>query len=187
MSPIRIDFAPRSLGRELASMGPLSLLFAGVGVALCLVGIFEWNELAQRQGARQAEMERVQAGIAARGAHVASAPIATISEAQAIVVNSAIQQLNLPWSRVLDAIERATPSSVALLELEPDAKRHLVKGVAEARNVDVMIDYIGRLKQQPFFGNAVLTRHEVNKEADGQDANPPLRFEFEAEWRAVER
>jgi len=122
-------------------------------------------------------VESVQAQIAARGAHVASTPAAAISEAQASVVNSAIQHsTSLEQAAGCDRAGNAVDGRVA--RIAADAKRHLVKGVAEARNADVMIDYIGRLKQQPFFGNAVLTRHEANN----QDANESLRFEFEAEW-----
>lgn len=186
MNPLRIDFAPRSLGREIALMSPLSWLSAAIGLALCVAGFVAVGDMLQQQGARQAEVKQLQSQIAARTAPVAStrksatsatSAASAISEAQASAVNSAIQQLNVPWSRLLDAIELATPATVALLELAPDAKRNLVKGVAETKSTAAMIDYIGRLKQQPFFGNVVLTRHVINQESDRS-----IRFEFEAEW-----
>lgn len=159
-------------------MRPVHWLLACIGVAMCVGGMAALHNLTQRQGARQAELEQNRIQAAARSAPAVSIRKSTISEAQASAVNSAIQQLNLPWGRLLTAIERATPSSVALLELQPDAKRHLVKGVAEAKAADTMLAYIKRLKQQPYMGNVILTKHEVS----GQDTNRPLRFEFEAEW-----
>jgi len=78
----------------------------------------------------------------------------------------------------MKAVERATPSSVALLELEPDVKRHLIKGHAEAKTASVMLTYLARLRQQPYLGNVMLARHEIND----QDPNRPIRFEFEVEW-----
>ena len=178
MKAIHVDFAPRSPGRIIASMRPVHWLLAGIGFALCVGGIIASHDLTQRQAARQAELEQIQARAAARSAPSADIRKSTITEAKASAVNSAIQQLNLPWSRLLTAIERATPVSVALLELEPNAKKHLVRGMAEAKTTGTMLAYITRLKQQPFMGNVILTKHEISD----QDPNRPLRFEFEAEW-----
>jgi Tfp pilus assembly protein PilN len=178
MKAIHVDFAPRSPSRLIASMRPTHWLLVGIGFAVIVGGIAALHDLKQRQGARQAELEHFQQQVAARSAPSAVTRKSAIPETQANAVNSAIQQLNLPWSRLLTAIERATPSSVALLELEPDAKRHLVKGMAEAKTTDTMLAYIKCLKQQPFLGNVILTKHMVSD----QDSNRPLRFEFEAEW-----
>lgn len=176
MKAIHVDFAPRSPGRAIASMRPVHWLLAAIWLALGVGGIIALRDLSQRQGARLAALEQIQAQADARAAVVPRK--SSISEAQADAVNSAIRQLNLPWSSLLTAIERATPSAVALLELAPDAKRHLVKGVAETNTTGAMFAYITRLKQQPFLGNVILTKHEVND----QDENRPLRFEFEAVW-----
>jgi Tfp pilus assembly protein PilN len=179
MKAIHIDFAPHSPGQVIASMRPVHWLLAGIGFALCVGGMVALHDLTQRQAARQAELEQIQAQqVAARSATSTDSRKPAIPEAQASAVNSAIQQLNLPWSRLLTAIERATPSSVALLELVPDAKRHLVKGMAEAKTSGTMLAYITHLKQQPFMGNVILIKHEISD----QDTNRPLRFEFEAEW-----
>lgn len=176
MRPMHIDFAPRSLRRVIAPMRPLHWLLAGIGFALCAGGIAALHNLTQQQDVHQAEQIRAQA--AARFASSAGTGKSAIPEVQANAVNSATQQLNLPWSQLLAAVEHATPAAVALLELSPDAKRHLVKGVAEAKTADTMLAYIKSLKQQPFLGNVILTRHEVSD----QGSNHPLRFEFEAEW-----
>ena len=181
MKPIPIDFAPRGIGREIASMRAPSWALAILGLALCIGAGIGLSDQAQQQGAQENALAQSQARNAARAARVSAASAARIPAEQAVGVNRAIQQLNLPWSALLDAIERATPADVALLELEPDARRHLVKGVAEARTPAVMVAYIGRLKKQGFFSKVVLTRHE----ASAQDASKTVRFEFEAEWSAV--
>ncbi len=178
MKAIRIDFAPPSFARVIASIRPAQWLLAGIGFALCVSGMFASHHLTQRQSVRQAELEQVQLQTATRDTNSADKRKTTISEAQGSDVNSAIQQLNLPWGRLLTAIERATPSAVALLELEPNAKKHLVRGVAETKTTGAMLAYITRLKQQPFMGNVILTKHEISD----HETNRPLRFEFEAEW-----
>ena len=173
-----IDFAPRTFWRAVALTRPLTWLFAMGGLALCISAFVAMRESEQQHSVRQAKLERVQAQVAANLARIPTPQKNTISEAQASALNGAIEQLNLPWSGLMDAIERATPATVALLELEPDAKRHVLKGVAEAKTSDMMIAFIKRLKQQSLFGNVILTKHEIND----QDPQRPFRFEFEAEW-----
>ena len=97
------------------------------------------------------------------------------------MINAAIARLNIPWSDVFDAIEAATPGSIALISLEPDVKKQVVKGSAEALTSDGMIAYIELLKQQPLFVNVILIKHEVSL----QDPYKPLRFEFEAQWQGA--
>jgi Tfp pilus assembly protein PilN len=80
---------------------------------------------------------------------------------------------------MLDAIEAATPKSIALLSLEPNAGKNLIKGVAEAKQSDDMVHYIEQLKKQSFFDRVLITQHEVNQ----LDANKPIRFQFAAHWQ----
>lgn len=178
MKAIQINFVPLSSRRVIASLRPAHWLLAAIGIALCVGGLLALHGLTQQRDARQAQLAQAQVQAATRSVSSVTVRKTVIPEVQASVVNSAIQQLNLPWSQLLTAIERATPAAVALLELTPDAKRHLVRGTAEAKTTDTMLAYISRLKQQPFLGNVMLTKHGVSD----QDANRPLRFEFEAEW-----
>ncbi|MFJ2988653.1 PilN domain-containing protein [Collimonas sp. NPDC087041] len=125
--------------------------------------------------------EQVQSTLAQMDRRTAERPVQpkiVVSEAQATAVNTAVRQLNLPWRDLFDAIEGATPTSIALLSLEPDAKRQLIKGLAEAKNSDDMVDYIAQLKQQKLFTEVALNRHEMND----KDVNHPLRFQFQAQW-----
>jgi Tfp pilus assembly protein PilN len=107
------------------------------------------------------------------------APQVAIPEQQAKAVNAAIAKLNLPWRDLFDAIESATPPSIAVVSLEPDASKRAIRGTAEAATSDSMVAYIDGLKHQALFIDVVLTRHEINT----QDPNKPLRFQFEAEWK----
>jgi len=99
---------------------------------------------------------------------------------QAQFVNSAIGQLNLPWRDLQDAVLAATPRQIALLALEPEPRKQLLKLTAEAKSSDDMVAYVAQLKQQELFSSVTLIRHEINE----QDANRPLRFQVEAIWQA---
>ncbi|TFW28407.1 PilN domain-containing protein, partial [Massilia horti] len=99
---------------------------------------------------------------------------------QANAVNTAILQLNLPWRALRDAVQAATPPHVALLALEPDARKRSLRITAEARGSDEMIDYVQQLASQDWFTSVSLARHEIND----QDPNRPIRFQVDAQWRA---
>jgi len=178
MKAIHVDFAPRSPQRVVASMRLHHWLLVGIGVVTGLGGIIASENLSQQQEARLAEMERVQARAAVFSVPPAESAKPALTDVQASAVNSTIRQLNLPWSRLLAAIEHATPASVAMLELEPDAKNHLLRGMAETETPEKMLAYIKRLQQEPFLAGVSLTKHEVSD----QGANRPVRFEFEAGW-----
>ncbi|MFI4940282.1 MAG: PilN domain-containing protein [Burkholderiales bacterium] len=179
MKPQAIDFAPRTFRRALALTGPLTWLFAAVAIALCLGAFVAMRQFERQHSALQARLELAEARVAENTARKPAPKKYSIPAVQADALNSAIEQLNTPWGEIMDAVERATPSSVALLELEPDSKRHVLKGAAEAQTSDTMIAFIRQLKQQALLGNAILTRHEIND----QDASRPYRFEFQAEWQ----
>lgn len=183
MKRLQIDFAPNSARRAVARTAALAWLLAMVGVVGCVSGTLRVSSLMQQHRALDLDAQNVQAKLAERALRKPLLRKFDIPEAQAGAVNSAILQLNLPWRDVLDAVQSATPNSVALLALEPDAKKRLLKGVAEVKASDGMIAYIEQLKQQPFFDAVVLTRHETNE----QDPNKPLRFQFEAYWSQGEK
>ncbi|MDB5774362.1 MAG: hypothetical protein JWP38_495 [Herbaspirillum sp.] len=178
MSDIHIDFAPPSLHRSLHRTTRWTWLAAAAGLALCVsagiaVQITMHRYQVQETAAAElrARMERY-AGMTPTGSK------APVSDAQANAVNHAIAQLNLPWRDILNALEEATPNGIALLAIEPDAKKNVLKAMAEAPNSDAMIGYIENLKKQPLFADAILTRHEIND----HDPNNPLRFQFEVLW-----
>lgn len=178
MKQIAIDFAPRRLRRTLYQTRALTWLFVLVGLVMCIAAGLTTRTLLDQIDAQEAALRRVHAKLNERSDNKPVVTKVVISDAQASAVNAAIAQLNLPWRDVFDAMESATPKTIALLTLEPDAKRNLIKGMAEAKTSDDMIAYIEQLKKQDFFTSVLLTKHEINE----QDPNKPLRFQFEAQW-----
>jgi len=180
MKPMQIDFAPLTWRRALYRLHP-ALLAAGIaGIALCAGGIWFAMQMAEQRAARAQQIEQLRASQAALSKRPARVAEVAIPEAQAVAVNAAILRLNVPWRALEDAIGGATPASIALLALDPDPKKQLLKITAEARNSDDMVDYVQVLKQQEFFTGAALVRHEIGE----QEANHPVRFQVEVQWRA---
>ena len=179
MKRTRIDFAPPGLRRTLFRAPPQLVFMVPAVLALCIPTLL----LGQHYFEQKDELQALQAALAARNAPppvaVAPAPKIAIAPAQANAVNAAVAQLNLPWRDLAAALGEATPESIALLALEPDAKRRTVRISAEARSSDDMLAYVARLQAEEWFSSVVLTRHEVMQ----QDPNRPLRFQIVATWR----
>ena len=178
MTPIDINFAPASFARSLWHARPVALAAGLLGIVLCGGALVAALDMARQQDALQAEGQEISSRLAKVENDKPSATHSPVSEAQAKAINHAVGQLNLPWRAVLNAVENATPGSVALLSLEPEGKKFLLRGWAEAKSADDMLAYIELLKEQTFFADAALVKHEVNE----QDANRPFRFQFEARW-----
>lgn len=183
MKKVAIDFAPRGLVRSVfrTSRPAWALVLLAIAAA-CALGAARIR--VQRL---QWEVDLLRAQSQARTPAPAPAPVAVaartrVPEAQAAAVNAAVLQLNLPWRALHDAVQAGTPANIALLALEPDAKKNTVRITAEARSSDDMIAYVEQLQKVDWFSTVILARHEVNE----QDPNRPIRFQLDAQWRAVE-
>jgi Tfp pilus assembly protein PilN len=182
MKRIDIDFAPVSVQRVLRQTPMASwlllLIAAAIWSVLSISAIHLHNQKTANAKNLGKVMQEAQNRLDAQNARKQAASKVVIPEAQVNAVNQAIQQLNLPWRDLFSAIESATPANVALLAIEPDAKKHTLKETAEAKTSDDMIGYVEQLKKQGLFSNVLLTKHEINE----QDPNKPIRFQLEAEW-----
>ena len=178
MKPMHIDFAPRTVRRTLHQLHPAWLAVGAVGALLCAGAALTGWKMVQQERERAHQIQHVME----RQAALSAAPVAVartaIPEAQAVFVNGAILQLNLPWRALQDAVAAATPRTVALIALEPDPRKQILKITAETKSSDDMVGYVEELKQQELFSSVMLTRHEINE----QDPNRPLRFQLEAVW-----
>lgn len=181
MKPLRIDFAPPSLARTWFHTSRPARALAGIAIILAIgAGMQVWHLSEQRR----LDAEQVARVTQRHAAPVQAAPAqakVTIGLAQAAAVNAAVLQLNLPWRELHDAIGAATPANVALLALEPDARKHMVRITAETQGSDGMIAYVEKLQEPGWFTTVALTHHEIND----VDPNKPIRFQVEAQWNGV--
>lgn len=178
MKRLDIDFAPTGVRRALYRTGLRTWALVALLFALSVVIGFLGYRLVAQQKADEAALNA--ARVRARAPVVVAVALRppAISAPQAAAVNAAVLQLNLPWRALHDAIGAATPPSIALLALEPDARKGTMRITAEAKSSDDMIAYIESIKQQELFASVTLARHEIND----QDANRPIRFQLDAAW-----
>jgi hypothetical protein len=94
------------------------------------------------------------------------------------VANEVIMQLTLPWGELFNALEEANSSNIALLGIEPDAGKRLVRLSGEAKNSAALFAYIRILQANKTMTSVYLKHQQV------QDRNPekPIRFTLDASW-----
>ncbi|CAD6547015.1 PilN domain-containing protein [Paraburkholderia sabiae] len=176
MKRLHIDLAPFSWRRMLDRTRPVVRVLSLAALLACAFAGYRAYGLLANLDSLDREAARLAARAARTTATRASAPI---DAKQAAAVNAAVARLNLPWGEMLDAVEAATPSQIALLSITPEPGRALLKLEAECANAKDMIDYLTQLEQQPLFERVTLVRHERTK--DGMDG--VIRFQIEAQWR----
>jgi Tfp pilus assembly protein PilN len=177
MKRVRLDFAPPGLRRTLYRTAPGAWEALVAGAALCVAALTQVLDYREEREEVDAQLAALRAR-AALAAVPPLAPRASVGEQEAAAVNDAISKLNLPWRALHDAVRAATPPNIALLALEPDPKKRVLRVTAEAKNSDDMLAYVTALGQGKLFGAVTLVRHETLE----QDPNRPLRFQLDAGW-----
>ena len=152
-----------------AKMGLITLLLLGLGLSASTA--FFYLDLKQKQEQLNQRLFVQQKKLEKAAQDTVTAP-GFISKGQAKAINTAIGQLNFPWSEILDAFQQTATSQTALLSLEPNAEKQLVRVVAESFNADAMFSYLQSLRESGAFTRVELIRYEVNE----QDPKKPLRF-----------
>jgi hypothetical protein len=92
------------------------------------------------------------------------------------------QELTTPWTPLLAELEAASQDSasdIALLSVEPDQSKHIVRVTGESRDLPRVLAYVGRLQTSTLLRYPMLENHEVRSD----DPQRPVRFAVSAEWR----
>ena len=152
----------------------------GSSLLLCTAGLIACAAVGLSFQANLAERDALQARL---GSTVRPHRTANPNAARNAVAAAAIEkQLAVPWSRLLAELEGASQdvaSTVSLLEVEPDAAKHLVRITAEARTLPDALAYLERLQKSPVLRYPMLDSHELRKD----DPQHPIRVKLSAEWR----
>lgn len=167
--PVRLDFvAP-------VHRAPVA------GAMLCLLGLAAALALGVAFERALSERNRLDATLAATPQPRRRAPtpesLRTAAEAAAIE-----HELGVPWTRLLAELEAASHDSaatVALLLVEPDPGKQLVRITAEVRTLSDALAYLERLQRSAVLRHPMLESHERRKD----DPDHPLRIKLSAEWR----
>lgn len=159
-----------------ASVRVLCVVACLIGAASLVGALHRWALMLEQVGALESRLAAAHIA-AARGQDPTRTPPPKIDAQQRDQLNEVVQQMNLPWADVLNALEQRTPTDVALTLIEPDSKQSRVRLQAEARRVATLVAYADALSAQPPFGGVRLLRHETNEQDEGR----PARLTFEVD------
>ena len=179
MKALTINFAPRTLARCVHGLSPWAWLLLVSGVLFVAAAGWRLVALQEQESHVRAVLAGARARLASRPEAERRVAMPLLTPTQSGVINVAVQQLNIPWAGLLDALEAAALPRVALLEIVPDASARRLRGVAEARSAEDMLSYIERLRGQQAFSLVLLSSHQMNE----AERAKVLRFEFVATWR----
>jgi hypothetical protein len=166
MRALQLDFKQ---GSFLPPAWRLALLGLGC-IAIALV-TWETTDLTRRIDKAEVQLR----GMAGSGAPAPGVAVAAEDMRQA---NDILQQLVTPWGELFRAVEAAKDDAVAVLSLQPDTGRRVLRIDGEARNMDALLVFIGRLENSRNFKQVLLYNHEIRLD----DPERPVRFGLSATW-----
>jgi hypothetical protein len=168
MRPLMLDY------QRFALPGGAAWLLLGAGVLLSAAAVLAFADINRELPVWEAQ--------AARSNHGVHNDI-SLRNSEAVrhelkQANLILQQLALPWDALFAALEATGGEKVALLSVEPDVAKGMVRIGAEAKSAEHMLNYLRRMEQNGGIGAVVLLNHQIQS----QDPDRPLRFSVAASW-----
>jgi hypothetical protein len=151
------------------------------GVLLLALSLAVAGELAVRYREVRAELDRLQ--VAGGLLNAERRPTRVVSkerlDEEAKSAEIVVRQLTLPWTSLVEKVEKAATTNVAVLQLQPDAQKRLLRLTAEARHQAAMLEYLRRLAAARMLADVHVVSHQVQLE----DPRRPIKFTVQASLR----
>ena len=95
--------------------------------------------------------------------------------------NAILDQINLPWETLFDAIEHAATDEIALLSLQPNVASRTLRLSGEAKSMSELLDFVEALERELVFENVHLLNYKVKQD----NPHRPIIFLLTAAWMQV--
>ena len=95
--------------------------------------------------------------------------------------NAILDQINLPWETLFDAIEHAATEEIALLSLQPNVASRTLRLSGEAKSMAELLDFVEALERELVFENVHLLNYKVKQD----NPHRPIIFLLTAAWMQV--
>lgn len=158
------------------SLGGVVLLVAGLAVAAQLAVLA--SDLRDRIGAAEQKLARLEKEGRRRVVQRDQPADGAALQLEVRQANEILHQLALPWHGLFKAIESSNEKEVALLAVQPDMQRRVLRLSGEAKNFDALLAYVARLEKNEALSQVYITQHEIRS----QDPEKPVRFALVANW-----
>ncbi|WP_029146944.1 PilN domain-containing protein [Methylophilus sp. 5] len=163
--------------------GGVLVMLLAVLVTVNYAGLAETE--AQLQQLAQRHQQLVQRDAVATVEHLpvakvaAKLPVAVLSQPQQKAAEKVVQQLNVRWFDLLQALESQQVPEIALLQLLPDANRGQFVLSGEAKSYQDLLKYVSQLQALPALSQVHLQKHQVNE----SHPQRPVSFEIQGGWQ----
>lgn len=172
MSRVLIDFAPR---RGFSALASAALALATLA-ALHLV--WQWRQQTLALNELREKAAQIQARSEAPPSERQATP-APQSKSHTDAINSAIASLNVPWPKLLAAVENSRQENVWLLSLASSPDQRSLKLQAEAPDSKPLVGFAQALESAGDFARVEpLEQQKTDTEQGGR-----VRLSLEATWR----
>ncbi|WP_417067561.1 hypothetical protein [Niveibacterium terrae] len=170
MSQVLIDFAPHRSVSAIAS--------AALALLACLLLVWQWRQQTLTLSALREEAARIQARGEVPPSERRATP-APLPKSSAEAINSAIASLNVPWPKLLAAVEDSRPENVWLLSLAANPDKRSLKLQAEALDDKPLYEFAQALESTGDFSRLEpLDQQKTDAEQGGR-----VRLSLEATWQ----
>ena len=95
-----------------------------------------------------------------------------------IQANAILDQINLPWEALFDAIEQAATEEIALLSLQPNVSSRTVRIGGEARSMSELLDFVEALERESVVERVHLLNYKIKQD----NPHRPVVFLLTAAW-----
>ncbi|MBU1424265.1 MAG: hypothetical protein KKH12_14795 [Gammaproteobacteria bacterium] len=150
------------------------------GLSLMLFMVWRYQEESRNISSQEVLLAGIQNASASRPERL---PARKDTEQVALEIrqaNAIIFELNLPWKELFDAFEATQNTDIAILSIEPDAQKGLVRISGEAKALESLPAYLSYLQKVSLFQDVALLNHQIQE----QDPQHPVRFMLQATWGA---
>lgn len=158
------------LGRSRPLLGNVLLAAGALAALAATLACSEAEDMERQWDERlEAARSREEAAVAPAAGGTVPAPLQAAREVAA--------ELRQPWPELLAALEQARGDEIALLALDIDSGRRMVRIDGEARERDAIAAFVKRLGRSGVLRNVFLVEDHVR-----QDETVSYRFLVSAEW-----
>jgi hypothetical protein len=148
------------------------LLFGVALIALLCYGMVEYS-----QSQAQLKQKKLKLSQLNYQQEVSKNKPATVNKEESAAIVEAIGKLNYAWDHAFKALEKARMSEVSILELSPNVQTRQLDIVAQTTSLQLMLEYIKKIKSLPFVSRVVLNSDEFQ-----DNKQQPVLFHIKLTW-----
>lgn len=164
---LRTPRLPNRIGMTILIVAVVAAVLGAMHFREVSADIVEWE-------VKKDETERLARQLPLKARQASAAELgAEIKHARGVLL-----QLALPWNELFQAVEASDDEQVALLAIEPDPQKSLVRISGEARTLTCVLHYVKALQAAGSLDQVYLLSHQIQN----QDAEKPVRFTVVATW-----